>query len=282
MQSPVIINIWRGNLRICQLQLQQGQIGNSKKKMSNSYFQFKQFTIHQDRCAMKVTTDGCLFGAWAAERVGSSETGVRSRESLAGSILDIGTGTGLLSLMIAQHCTADITTVEIDTESFEQASDNISASPWADRIKIFHADVREFEFSKQYDVIMSNPPFYEKELKTDDAKKNIARHNEGLLLPELLTIIKKNLKPDGIFFLLLPFKRNEEIRKLLTESDLTIQQLTCVRQSTNHDFFRIMLAGKLKTGESVETKIDDISIKDEQDQYTQAFADLLKNYYLHL
>ena len=253
--------------------------------MSNSYFQFKQFVIRQDRCAMKVTTDGCLFGAWVAEKVGSRESGV-------GSILEVGTGTGLLSLIIAQQCCGDITTVEIDTESFEQASENITASPWADMIKIFHADARApiaigVEFPNQYDIIISNPPFYEKELKGDDTKKNIAHHNEGLLLPELLSIIKNNLKPGGTFYLLLPFKRNEEIRKLLTESELAIRQLTFVRQSTKHAFFRIMLEGKLKTNETIETMIDEISIKNVSpagtgDQYTPEFINMLKDYYLHL
>ena len=224
---------------------------------------------------MKVTTDGCLFGAWVAERVGSLKSGVRS-------VLDIGTGTGLLSLMIAQQCNTDITAVEIDKDAFQQAAENVAASHWTDRIKVFHADARKFMFPNQYDIIISNPPFYEKELKGDDTKKNIAHHDEGLLLPELLSIIKNNLKPGGTFYLLLPYKRNEEIRKLLTETDLAIQQLTFVRQSANHDFFRIMLEGKFKIDLKKEIMIDEISIKDEQDQYSPAFVNLLKDYYLHL
>lgn len=224
---------------------------------------------------MKVTTDSCLFGAWAVERV-------RSRKSGAGSVLDIGTGTGLLSLMIAQQCNSDITAVETDNDAFKQASENVAASPWANRIKIFHTDVREFEFPDKFDVIISNPPFYENELKGGDNKKNLAHHDDGLLLPELLTIIKKNLKPDGTFFLLQPFKRNEEIRKLLTESDLTIQQLAFVRQSTKHDFFRIMLDGNLRTSVKAEIMIDEISIKNDNEKYSPDFINLLKDYYLHL
>ena len=123
---------------------------------------------------MKVTTDGCLFGAWVAERVRSRESIGRHRladgDAGAGSILDVGTGTGLLSLIIAQQCSADITAVEIDKDAFQQASENIASSPWTDRIKIFHADARAFEFPGQYDVIISNPPFYENELKGDDTK----------------------------------------------------------------------------------------------------------------
>lgn len=231
---------------------------------------------------MKVTTDGCLFGAWAAERVRGQEPGVRSQTFETGSVLDIGTGSGLLSLMIAQKNEFAIDAIEIDQDAFEQASENIIASPWANRIKIFHADAREFEFSNKYDVIISNPPFYEKELKGENSKKNIAHHNEGMLLPELLAIIKKNLKPDGSFYLLLPYKRNEEIRKLFTENNLPVEQLIFVRQTVNHDYFRIMLFGKLKTDKQTETKIDEISIKDDHDQYTPAFAALLEDYYLHL
>ena len=243
--------------------------------MANSYFQFKQFTIQQNRCAMKVTTDGCLFAAWVADKINKEELVIKN-------CLDIGTGTGLLALMLAQISEFAVDAIEIDKDAFEQASENISASPWADRIKIIHADARLFEFKNQYDVIISNPPFYEKELKADDAKKNIAHHNEGLLFPELLNIIKKNLKPDGSFYLLLPYKRNDELKKLLSANDFAVEQMTFVRQSVNHDYFRIILTGKFNSDEPVETKIDEIAIKDEAGNYTPSFISLLKDYYLHL
>ena len=236
---------------------------------------------------MKVTTDACLFGAWVAERVRSRESLVISRGSEDRIILDIGAGTGLLPLMAAQKNNFLVDAIEIDKDAFEQSSGNSLGSPWANRIKIFHADVKGFEFSNQYDVIISNPPFYEKELKGDEAKKNIAHHNEGLRLPELLSIIKKSLKSDGSFYLLLPFKRYDEITKLIMESDLTVCQLTFIRQSTKHDYFRIMLEGSFKTKETEATMIDEISIKedpasDKSGQYTSSFIHLLKDYYLHL
>ncbi len=247
--------------------------------MANTFFQFKQFVIYQERCAMKVTTDACLFGAWVASRFGSGGTGV-------GNLIDVGTGTGLLALMLAQGSNFSIDAIEIDKVTFEQASENIAASPWSTRVRIFNGDATTFEFLKKYDVIISNPPFYEKELKGGDSKKNIAHHNEGLLLSQLFSIIKKNLEPTGSFYLLLPYKRNEEIKSLFSEKDFIIQQLTFVRQTVNHDYFRIMLEGKLKTHRSesfvIETTIDDISIKDSNQQYTQVFEKLLKDYYLHL
>jgi len=238
--------------------------------MANTYFEFKQFTIHQDRCAMKVTTDSCLFGAFLSQQIPK------------GKVLDIGTGTGLLALMLARQSELLIDAIEIDRDAFEQAVENVGASPWAGRIKIIHTDAKEFIAESRYDAIVSNPPFYEKELKGDDAKRNLAHHNEGLLLPELLEIIKRSLAPDGTFYLLLPFKRNDEIKQLLAANEFVIREMVLVRQSVNHDYFRIMLAGKFNTEEPVKTIIDEMAIKDKDGNYTSAFTFLLKNYYLHL
>jgi tRNA1Val (adenine37-N6)-methyltransferase len=250
--------------------------------MANTYFQFKQFTIHQDRCAMKVTTDACLFGAWVAERVGSLESLVDSREPGIMKMLDIGTGTGLLTMMLAQKTNYSIDAIEIDKDAFEQARENALASSWAERIHISHADVSEFISPSPYDIILCNPPFYENELTSPNNKKNIARHGQHLLFGELLLVIKKTLAASGIFFLLLPFKRNEEIRNLLLQHNFDILQMTFVRQSVHQDYFRILLMGKQKSGEPEETMIDEISIWDEQQQYTEGFKLLLKDYYLNL
>jgi len=262
--------------------------------MANNHFQFKQFTIQQDRCAMKVTTDACLFGAWAAERVRSREYGVQSPEygvlsqasitdRMEGGVekvLDIGTGTGLLSLMIAQKKNTLIDAIEIDKDAFEQAGENIKGSPWKDNINIYHADAKQFLSPSKYDVIISNPPFYENELKSGDVKKNIA-HHAGLTLQQLFTTIRKNLSTGGKFFLLLPYKRNQEAEKLMHAHDLTILQQIFVRQSVNHACFRIMIEGRHKQAEE-RPVINEISIWNDQQQYTSEFAELLKDYYLYL
>ena len=162
--------------------------------MANNYFQFKQFIIHQDRCAMKVTTDSCLFGAWVAAAVRSQDpiaigSGVRS-------LLDIGAGTGLLSLMIAQKNNISIDAIEIDKDAFLQASENIAASPWSERIKISHADIKYFNpLPAKYDIIVSNPPFYENEWQSESLQRNTAHHSSELLLTDLLDIISASLKP---------------------------------------------------------------------------------------
>jgi tRNA1Val (adenine37-N6)-methyltransferase len=224
---------------------------------------------------MKVTTDACLFGALTPIFSTSGESVHR--------VLDVGTGTGLLSLMYAQkNSDAFIDAIEIDEEAYEQAKENAAASPFADRINLAHGDAKTFSFTKKYDLIISNPPFYENELTSGDQRKNIAHHQSGLLLGELLTIIKTNLSSEGIFCLLLPFKRNEEIRKILWKKNLFISKIVFVKQSTKHNYFRLILEGKIKEETEAETIIDEISIWNDQQEYTEEFKELLRDYYLKL
>ena len=253
--------------------------------MSKNYFQFKQFIIHQDRCAMKVTTDACLFGAWVAEEDKNARLPdtVGQEEIITKNVLDIGTGTGLLSLMYAQkNSLAHVDAIEIDEGASTQAKENVAASPFAERINNIHDDVKTFTFSKKYDCIISNPPFYEKEISSGNKKKNIAHHHSGLLFEELLGIIKETLSLSGTFYLLLPFKRNEEIKKIILKQDLFVSRIIFVRQSTNHSYFRMMVSGKLNREGHPETLIEEISIWDDQQQYKEEFKELLKDYYLYL
>ncbi|HEX7905126.1 MAG TPA: methyltransferase [Chitinophagaceae bacterium] len=249
--------------------------------MPNSYFQFKQFIIHQDRCAMKVTTDACLFGAWVAEKIGSQDPIAIGSEIT--SLLDIGTGTGLLSLMLAQkNERLLIDAIEIDKEAAMQATENVNQSPWKNRIQVISSDVNTFLNNRNYDLIISNPPFYENELKSPDGQKNLAHHGEELKLAQLITIIKNKLAADGQFFLLLPVKRDAEIKELLLKNELMLTDITFVRQSVNHDFFRVMIAGRLNAIEAAPAMINEITIKEDNQNYTADFTRLLKEYYLHL
>lgn len=225
---------------------------------------------------MKVTTDACLFGAWIAEEVKSQNLKVKSG-------LDIGTGTGLLPLMVTQkNPELKIDAIEIDRDAAEQAKINVGSSPWKEQINIIQDDVKAFSFEKEFDLIISNPPFYENELRSANDSKNVAHHSENLTFKELLVIIKGNLSKRGSFFLLLPYKRNEEIKKLLKDNELNISKILFVRQSVKHDYFRIMLKGKLREQENIETEFNEISIGDDNQQYTNEFKQLLKDYYLHL
>lgn len=225
---------------------------------------------------MKVTTDACLFGAWLTEEI-------KNEEIIIDSCLDIGTGTGLLSLMLVQQNPfLKVDALEIDKDAAGQAEENVIASPWPENITVINADARTFVFEKKYDCIFSNPPFYENELKSIDERKNQAHHGNDLKLEELIAVIKQNINPDGIFFLLLPYKRNDEIKNMLNDQKFHISKICFVRQSIQHDYFRIMLKGKLKSKNRVETEIEEISVWDNQQQYTPRFKDLLKAYYLNL
>jgi len=188
---------------------------------------------------MKVTTDTCLFGAWAADIVGSlayskgvfsdrqaGQEPIVSKELPIKNILDIGCGTAVLSLMIAQKSDADIDAIEIDDEAAAQAMENEEACSFRNSIKIIKDDARNYRFEKKYDVIISNPPFYENELSSLSSKKNTAHHSKHLVLEDLLTIIKKNLTKQGVFFLLLPFKREDEIRALIDDAGMKILKLS--------------------------------------------------------
>jgi tRNA1Val (adenine37-N6)-methyltransferase len=225
---------------------------------------------------MKVTTDACLFGAWILNEVKSQKLKVEN-------VLDIGAGTGLLSLMFAQkNPVIKINAIEIDKDAAEQAKVNAGSSPWKEQINIVQDDIKAFSFEKEFDLIISNPPFYENEIRSATDSKNVAHHSETLTLKELLEIIKNNLSKTGSFFLLFPYKRNEEIKKLLKGHELNISKILFVRQSVKHDYFRIMLKGKLSDQENMETEFNEMSIWDDSQQYTTEFKQLLKDYYLHL
>jgi tRNA1Val (adenine37-N6)-methyltransferase len=225
---------------------------------------------------MKVTTDACLFGGWVAEEIKNEKLKMKN-------VLDIGTGTGLLTLMFAQkNPLTHIDAIEIDREAAMQAKENASGSSFSERINIIHGDVKTFSFRKKYDCIISNPPFYEKEVRSDDERTNMAHHGSGLLFEDLLNIIKQNLSTSGVFYLLLPFKRNEEIKKILFKQNLFVSKLVLVKQSSQHGYFRLMIAGKLNHDGHAETFIEEISIWNHHPQYTDGFKELLKDYYLHL
>ena len=243
--------------------------------MPNPYFRFKQFTVHHDRCAMKVTTDACLFGAWTAEAIGKGEPALAN-----GRLLDIGAGSGLLSLMVAQKNQCEIDAVEIDASAAEQASENVAASPWKDAIHIINENVLQWRPQTKYDVIVSNPPFYENEIRSETAEKNVAHHDEGLKLEALLRFIQKHLHENGRYFLLLPAKRKSEVTSLLKKHNLFPEMIVQVQQSLKHQPFRLMLQGRSRNVAEVRESF--LAVKDNSDAYTPAFIHLLQPYYLHL
>ena len=153
-------------------------------------FKFKHFEIHQDRCAMKVGTDGVLLGAWA----------------LGGKrILDIGSGTGLISLMTAQrYPEAQVVGIDLDAEACAEARENVAASPFADRVNIVDCRLQDYESVEKFDAIVSNPPFFLNSLKNPDSKRSMARHADSLPFRELFRGVKLLLSDDGVFSAIVP------------------------------------------------------------------------------
>ena len=237
----------------------------------NTWFQFKQFTVHQDKTAMKVCTDACLFGAWTALKIVENKI-------KAHNILDIGCGTGLLSLMLAQKSNAKIDAVEIDRNAFEQAKKNFELSPWKGRFNIFHNSITIFKTPKKYEFIISNPPFYENQLKSGNDERNKAMHATTLSYIDLVTAIKNNLTKDGVAAVLLPFAFVNEFEKNLLANQLFIVEKLNISHSPLHPFFRSFL---LIAETKIEFSEDFLAIKNNDNSYSTAFKDLLKAYYLN-
>jgi len=219
---------------------------------------------------MKVCTDACILGAWVADKINTGQIN-------ASTILDIGTGTGLLSLMLAQKSSAEVEAIEIEENAFEQASGNFARSPWSERLQAFHADAKNFNLSKKYDLIISNPPFYEDDLLSAVHNKNIAKHNEALNLNELNSVVKKLLSSSGSFAVLLPYHRVGYFEKLAGENNFYLREKLCVKQTLRHEYFRaVSLFGQ--TNQIVTLK--ELVIKKEDGNYSEEFIELMKDYYL--
>jgi tRNA1Val (adenine37-N6)-methyltransferase len=240
--------------------------------MANSFFRFKQFTVQQDKCAMKVCTDACLFGAFISTLVVSRQ-GVQK-------VLDIGAGTGLLSLMLAQKIPdAVIDAVEIDSAAAQQAKENFEASQWKERLKTHATPIQHFKTQGRFDLIICNPPFFENDLKSEDEKRNVALHSHALTFKDLLTSAEKHLAPEGTFAVLLPYHRLVEFEELSKQYNFFVDEKVLVKQTPKHNNFRSILC--LTKKETVATQ-SQIIIRDEKETYTKEFIALLKDFYLYL
>ena len=216
---------------------------------------------------MKVCTDACLFGAWVSTRVHAPK-----------HILDIGSGTGLLMMMLAQHFSCPIDGIEINAECFEQLKENIHQNEWRERLHVIHADAREYSFEKKYDLIISNPPFFENDLLSHAASEQLAKHSTAMSFDDLVKLVQENLSADGIFAVLLPYHRYESFFLLAKNSGLYPIETMLVKQTRKHDYFRAMV---LLSRHPVENNVNEISIRG-KNEYSDEFIALLKGYYLSL
>lgn len=233
-------------------------------------FKFKQFEIQQDQCAMKIGTDAVLLGAWT------------SLKNNPFSVLDIGAGTGVLSLMLAQRSKAQlIDAIEIDDSAYEQCVNNFENSPWSDRLFCYHASLDEFanEIEQQYDLIISNPPFYSEDYKTTNEQRDLARFSEALPFDHLLESISKLLSEDGVFSVIIPFKEETKFITLALEFKLFPNRMLHVKGNPLSDIKRSLLEFSFTKS---NIKIDTLIIETERHQYTQNYIDLTKDFYLKM
>jgi tRNA1Val (adenine37-N6)-methyltransferase len=239
--------------------------------MGNNYFQFKHFTVEQHYAGLKVTTDACLFGAWIAHQL----------ENASGRLLDVGAGTGLLSLMLAQKFSGRIDAVEIDKASADECRHNFGRSPWTDRLHVHHVSIQEFHPEGPFDFIVSNPPFFHNDLKSPSAARNAALHSGSLTLDQLFQHSFSVLSAGGTFVLLVSQRRSGEVNKLAGKFNVHISKETSVCQSPLKAPFRVMYRIINKAPSSTISK-DVIFIKKDNDEYSDEFVSFLKDYYLYL
>jgi tRNA1Val (adenine37-N6)-methyltransferase len=233
-------------------------------------FSFKQFTVAQDRCAMKIGTDGVLLGAW---------TPLINNPF---SILDIGTGTGIIALMLAQRSQAEqIDAIEIDDAAYEQATENFENSPWNDRLYCYHAGLDEFvdEVEEEFDLIVSNPPFYTDNFLTDNEQRNAARFESSLPFEELIQAADFFLSDNGVFSVIIPFKEEEKFTEICLQRELFPLKITRVKGSPTSEIKRSLLAF---TRINQTPLIDELVIETARHQYTPEYVNLTKDFYLKM
>lgn len=239
--------------------------------MSNSNFAFKQFSIRQEKCAMKVGTDAVLLGAWA------KTYGARR-------ILDIGTGTGVIALMLAQKSGASIDAIEIDSVSCEEARENVRQSPWPDRVRVHHISLQDFAKmqDERYELIVSNPPYFNDSLPATEESRTKARHTVLLPFSDLVSGAAKLLAKDGKFCVILPPREGEKFREIAASKGLHLTRITRVKTTPEKTEKRWLMQFAFKA----KQQVSDSTLIIEKDNlnaqhYSDEYRELTKDYYLY-
>ena len=233
----------------------------------NDYFQFKKFTIQQSQTAMKVGTDGVLLGAWAELKTASS-------------ILDIGTGTGLIALMAAQRNPhAHIDAVEIDLLACQQARENVLQSPWRNVVSVFHLSIFDFFPSRLYEHILCNPPFFVRSTPTPSPNRTLARHCQDFTHEDLLKAAERLLHPQGKFSLILPCQEADTLISKAESMHFHLSRVTRVLPTPAKAPKRKLLEFS-RTGKTVVT--NDILLELSRHQYSPEYIELTREFYLNL
>ena len=236
--------------------------------MSNDIFRFKQFTIHHDRCAMKVGTDGVLLGAW-----GSVE-GKR--------ILDVGTGTGLIALMVAQrNPQAKVFGIDIDEEAVQQAQENVAESPFCSRVECILQDVLTFEPEERFDAILCNPPFFTEDTLPDDKGRALARNNKSLPFPQLIKKVASLLAENGRFSVIVPFRLAKEIVSLCLNENLHLISRFIVRTKATKPARRVLLTFARNLQSSIfNVQYHELCLMNPDGSRSEAYKALTEEFYL--
>jgi len=230
-------------------------------------FKFKKFSISDDNSSLKVTTDAVMLGAWV-------KTGT------ALSILDIGTGCGIIALMLAQQSDAFIDGIDIDAPSIEQAKENVQKTKWGKKINMFHSSLQNFTKvrNNHYDLIVCNPPYFKDGLKSPDKVKNIAKHSEFLSFDEIISNTKKIIKIYGRLCVILPQSESIVFKEKALINSLYLTRVLNVRHYPNRQVKRVLMQFESLRKNRVEENIT--IYNDEDDTFTQEYKNLTKDYYL--
>ena len=249
--------------------------------MPNPYFQFKKFTIWHDKCAMKVGTDGVLLGTWTEVFPNhitiTHNTGLPDSKSV--SVLDIGTGTGLIALIIAQrNNNAVIDAIDIDNDACGQAIENIEKSPFKDRINVIHKSFTEYTKERKYDLIISNPPFFKKSLKCPDEKRSVARHNDSLPLKQLIEHAVTMLSENGRIALILPVQQSDELDFIIATHRLFTVRKTTIIPVEGLQPKRFLI--ELSTRSILKKEENTLTLETKDRKRTWQYTELTKEFYL--
>jgi len=256
--------------------------------MSNTWFQFKQFRIEQPNSALKVGTDGVLLGAWCmvqrAWRRGHGAEGIAQREGSRGlgikRILDVGTGTGLIALMLAQRSSAQITAIEINEDACKDARLNFDRSPWKERLSLLCMDFNTYQevHTAKFDLVVSNPPFFEKSLRPDDPATSTARHDVALSFEKLITGAKKLLNENGKLAVILPAGALDNFRETARLAGFYLSRKTTVLPKTGKPPKRVLLEFSVAP---CYPETDELVILEENHNYSGKFIELTRAFYLN-
>ena len=244
-------------------------------------FQFKQFFVNHDRCAMKVGTDGVLLGSWCP-------TPQSKMQDAKCKILDVGTGSGLIALMLAQRCPeAQIDAIDIDAAACTQAAENFASSPWAERLHATPCSLQDWQMvngkcenGKLYDLIVSNPPYFVDSLKNPDAARSTARHNDTLPFGELIETSTQMLAPDGKLAVIVPAEVEQVLQDLAATNGLHCMLRCYVHPKPGRPAKRVMIAWSRTPAPEPTECTGHLTLEDEQGGRSEAYQQLTREFYL--